>query len=214
MYWMPKFKNLSPWPVPNPPPNEALELAKLAIERMCSVDVRSELKIYETNQVESAIDDTWIVSGQSQEQKQLLSEHKRENALFIEGPNLIWLRNKSVSYFILKGDVHREYKPITDAELDDVSNINVPLFGFARPEKNAVSRLKSIHEQDDGVIYAICCTGVSTKDSLLSWIRLLEKDGNPSLAHLAVLFKFKSVVEKHLVVVTDKHIDNEPKEDR
>lgn len=47
MYWMPKFKNLSPWPVPDPVPNDVLELAKHAIERISSVDVQSKLSIYE-----------------------------------------------------------------------------------------------------------------------------------------------------------------------
>lgn len=204
MYWMPKFKNISPWPVPNPAPNDALELAKLAVERMCTVDVRSEIKIYDTKQVESSIDETWIVSGQSPEQKQLLSEHKRQNALYIEGPHQLWLRQLPISYFVLKGDSDKKYEMISDEDLDDVSKIDVPIFGFKKPEKTKVALMKSVHEQDDGVIYAICCTGVSTKDSLLSWIRLLETDGNPSLAHLAVLFKFKSPVDKHLVVVKDE----------
>lgn len=104
MYWMPKFKNLSPWPVPNPPPNDIQELAKLALERMCSVDVKSLIKIYETKEIESAIDDTWIVSGQSSEQIELLKNNPRNLPIYIEGPFNIWIRNKSVSYFIMRGE--------------------------------------------------------------------------------------------------------------
>lgn len=204
MYWMPKFKNLSPWVVPNPPPNDAFDLARLAVERMCSVDLQSEIVVYQTSEVESAIDDTWIVSGQSVTQKELLSKHKKESALFIEGPYLIWLRNKSISYFVLRGEAVEEI--VDDTDYDDVTNIEVPLFGMGRPKatKNKLALKKSIHEQPDGTVYAICCTGASTKDSLLSWVRLLEKDGNPNLENLAVLFKFKSPVEKHLVVMTDQ----------
>lgn len=51
MYWMPKFKNLSPWPVPDPLPNDVLELAKLAIARISSADVQSCLSVYEVRQV-------------------------------------------------------------------------------------------------------------------------------------------------------------------
>lgn len=47
MYWMPKFKNLSPWPVPNPPPNDIFELAKLAIERITSIDIQTKLNVYQ-----------------------------------------------------------------------------------------------------------------------------------------------------------------------
>src|SRR5690349_12998887 len=49
MYWMPKFKNLSPWVVPNPPPNDAFDLARLAIERMCTVDLQSKISVYQTS---------------------------------------------------------------------------------------------------------------------------------------------------------------------
>lgn len=202
MYWMPKFKNLSPWVVPNPPPNDAFELAQLAVERMCSVDLESKISVYQTNEVESSIDDTWIVSGQSAVQRELLSRHKKESAVYIEGPFLIWLRNRSISYFILRGDPPEE--PVVEEEdYDDVSQIDVPVFGFGKIRANKVALKKSVHEQPDGIIYAICCTGVSTKDSLLSWVRLLEKDGNPNLENLAVLFKFKSPVDKHLVVKSD-----------
>jgi signaling intermediate in Toll pathway protein len=47
MYWMPKFKNISPWPLPNPVPSTSLELAKLALERMSSVDLQSEVSVYQ-----------------------------------------------------------------------------------------------------------------------------------------------------------------------
>lgn len=71
-----------------------------------------------------------------------------------------------------------------------------------RPHKSAADQLsKSVHVQDDGTIYGICATGTSTKDSLLSWIRLLEQDGNPALASLPVLFKFRSVVNSQVAVV-------------
>lgn len=205
MYWMPKFKNLSPWIVPNPPPNDSLELAKLAVERMCSVDLESKINFYQTGEVESSIDDTWIISGQSPVQREILKNHKKESAVYIEGPFLIWLRNKSISYFILRGDaLEPALQPTEEDDYDDVSHINVPMFGFGRSKNNKVTVKKTVHEQPDGTIYALCCTGVSTKDSLLSWVRLLEKDGNPNLANLAILFKFKSPVEKNLVIMTEK----------
>jgi len=214
MYWMPKFKHLSPWPVPNPVPDEVLELAKLAVERMCSVDVQSEIDVLQTSDVENAVDDTWIVSGQSVDQRELLSKHKKEDGLFIEGPFLIWLRNKSVNYFILRGDPPKGYETrpeVTEEEYDDVSEIEVPIFAFGiKPKKkNQLALNRSVHQQKDGFIYAICCTGTSTKDSLLSWIRLLEKSGNPHLANLAILFKFRSVIDKQVVVATE-HVSQPP----
>lgn len=88
----------------------------------------------------------------------------------------------------------------------DVSEIPMPniLKRFASSKdatKNKVALKRSVHQQDDGTIYAICATGTSTKDSLLSWIRLLEVNGNPNLARTPVLFRFVSKVEDQLPAV-------------
>lgn len=120
MYWMPKFKNQSPWLLPNPVPNDALELAKLAVARMCTVDLHSNVVVYNTNEIESSVDDTWIVSGMSPEQSKLLGQHSADRALRVEGPNLIWLRNQSLNYFVLKGDPQEypEDKKEDDEDMD------------------------------------------------------------------------------------------------
>lgn len=120
LYWMPKFKNASPWLLPNPVPNDTMELARLAVERMCTVDLTSKVHIYETKEVESSIDDTWIVSGMSPEQSELLKRQNPNIPLAIEGPYLIWLRNKSVTYFTLRGEPTQQY---VDEHIDDVDGI-------------------------------------------------------------------------------------------
>lgn len=85
MYWMPKFKNLSPWPVPDPLPQDVFELSKYAIERISSADETSEVKVYYTAEIKDSIDDTWIVSAQSSSQKSLINEHKHDEPIFVEG---------------------------------------------------------------------------------------------------------------------------------
>ncbi|KRT81824.1 hypothetical protein AMK59_6248, partial [Oryctes borbonicus] len=168
MYWMPKFRNLSPWPVPNPPPNDAFELAQLAIARICSVDLQSKVTIYQTTDIVDAIEDTWVVSGQSPVQQKLLEKHKKDEPIYVEGSYKIWLRNKLVDYFVLRANP----KPIPKEQVDsdDVSKIKVPLFNFTPPKANSIAELISVHEQDDGIVLAVCATGTSSKDSLLSWI--------------------------------------------
>lgn len=47
MYWMPKFKNLSPWYLPDELPSDTLELAKLAIQRITSVDPITEVNVWQ-----------------------------------------------------------------------------------------------------------------------------------------------------------------------
>lgn len=85
MYWMPKFKNLSPWPIPDPLPQDTFDLAKYAIERISSADVKSVVTVYQTSEIRDSIDDTWIVSAQSDKQKQLLAEQDVEKPIFVEG---------------------------------------------------------------------------------------------------------------------------------
>uniref|UniRef100_A0A182NA29 Evolutionarily conserved signaling intermediate in Toll pathway, mitochondrial n=1 Tax=Anopheles dirus TaxID=7168 RepID=A0A182NA29_9DIPT len=212
MYWMPKFKNLSPWLLPNPVPDDAQELARLAVERMCSIDPRSKIDVFDTAAVESAIDHTWVVSGQSVEQSELLEVHEKHDPVYIEGPFVIWLRNRSINYYVLKSAP----KPLPPVEAtddqDDVSNLQNPYIGLDLRFRNNQhrggsalnTRRRSVHEQDDGIIYAICCTGTSTKDSLLSWIRLLENEkGNAALSSLAVLFKFTTPSAEVVVRTTD-----------
>lgn len=75
-------------------------------------------------------------------------------------------------------------------------------FMSSEPSEVAVRKPeRSIHQQDDGTVYAICATGTSTKDSLLSWIRLLERNGNPCLADTPTLFKFRVQVNDNALVV-------------
>lgn len=66
------------------------------------------------------------------------------------------------------------------------------LFGLGVPKPKQLIVLPSVHEQSDGTIFSVCATGTSSKDSLLSWIRHLEKDGNPILGTIPVVFKLKS----------------------
>lgn len=125
MYWMPKFRYLSPWLLPNPLPNDALELAKIAVKQMCTVDVESVVEIFETKVVEGCLDKTWIVSGQSPEQKKLLSTHSPESPLKIEGPFKIQLRNHSVTYFTLIGDAEPDENFENEGDIDGLySNWN------------------------------------------------------------------------------------------
>lgn len=47
----------------------------------------------------------------------------------------------------------------------------------------------TVHEQKDGIIYGMCSTGTLSMNSVLSWIRLLQKNGNPNLKNINILFK-------------------------
>lgn len=104
MYWMPKFRNLNPWPVPNPIPSDPYDLAKLAMEKIGSVDVESKVTIFDSEDIEESIDKTWIVSVMSPVQSELLQKHDKNNAIYVEGPFVIYVATKSVDYFTLRAD--------------------------------------------------------------------------------------------------------------
>ena len=189
MYWMPKFKNLSPWPLPDELPNNALELAKLAIRQISSVDPLTKLDIIDTDTIPDANDKTWIVSGQSLNQMELLENLKENTPLYVEGAFRVWLKDHQVSYFILRGPpVAPTPEPETDN--DDFTVISRWMTG-EKSGAGTVVKEPSVHEQEDGTILAVCATGSSSRDSLLSWIRSLEQT-NPNLANMAVLFTLTS----------------------
>ena len=70
MYWMPKFKNLCPWPLPEEMPQDGLELGKLAIRQVLlllsavtkfnfqitSVDPSTRLEILDTADIPDSND--------------------------------------------------------------------------------------------------------------------------------------------------------------
>ena len=189
MYWMPKFKNLSPFPLPDELPNSALELAKLAIKQMSSVDPTTKLDIIDTNQIADSNDKTWIVSGQSYNQKDILAGLNEGTPLYVEGAFRVWLRETQVSYFILRGPPVPP-PPEVNTDNDDFSAMSLWVSG-EKSKAGTVMKEPSVHEQVDGTILAICATGTSSRDSLLSWIRRLE-ESNPNLSKLAVLFTLSS----------------------
>jgi len=189
MYWLPKFKNLCPWPLPEEMPQDGLELGKLAIRQITSVDPSTRLEILDTADIPDSNDKTWVVSGQSADQRKLIEGLKKGTALYVEGAFRVWLRESQVSYFILRGPpVPAPPPPSMDD--DNLSNMKRWMDGEKAPG-GTVARLPSVHEQEDGTILAVCATGSSSRDSLLSWVRKLEIS-NPRLEDMVVLFTLTS----------------------
>lgn len=186
MYWVPKFKNASPYPLPKPVPRDPRLLARLAIERITGVDLETEVVDLHADDVPDSIDKTWIISGQSPKQQELLAQETGKVPLRIEGPQRVWLRDALISYFCLVGNPRE--KPEIRINTDDVSNLKLLFFGEKAEPSQDLSLLPTVHEQSDSTIFAVCSTGTSSRDSLLSWLRLLQKT-NPCLETLPVVFQ-------------------------
>ncbi|KYN44306.1 Evolutionarily conserved signaling intermediate in Toll pathway, mitochondrial [Trachymyrmex septentrionalis] len=200
MYWMPKFANLNPWPCPTPMPKDPKVLAKLAMNKISSADVQTELTEFKTKDVEDAIDDTWIVSVMSSSQEELLQKQPLNTPIFVEGPYTVWIKNHCIDYFILKGAPKEKNNVYQNP--DDVSDIRIPFW-----DNKEIILPPTIHEQNDGTYFAMCATGTSTKDSLLSWIRCLQEK-NPVLTVIPVVFKLMSSTREQFYIDSGESENN------
>ena len=72
---------------------------------------------YQAEDLEDAVDHTWIVSGQSPDQQALIESHPAERPIYVEGAFRVWLRDQCINYFILRSEprpppkVTKEYDP-------------------------------------------------------------------------------------------------------
>lgn len=124
MYWMPKFANLNPWPCRRPAPTDPRVLARLAMKKISSVDVRTKITEYETKDVEDSIEDTWIVSAMSSLQEELLQTQSPNSPIFVEGPYLVWVADQCIDYFMLRGNTKKEEDTYEDPDGKRIYNIS------------------------------------------------------------------------------------------
>ena len=95
----------------------------------------SQLEIIDTDNIADSNDKTWIVSGQSTNQKEILEGLSEGTALYVEGAFRLWLRDNQVSYFILRGPPVPPLVP-PDTDNDDFSVMSLWVAG----EKSKGSR--------------------------------------------------------------------------
>ncbi|XP_046350150.2 evolutionarily conserved signaling intermediate in Toll pathway, mitochondrial-like [Haliotis rufescens] len=187
MYWLPKFKNANPYPVPKELPEDPCLLAALALKRM-AIDKENVIDMWKTIEVEmEPLEDTFVVSAQSPAQQQHISEHPRDVPLFVEGGYKVWLRGQSLTYFILRAD------PALGRVVKE-EKVEEDLFGwqaYDSEERDDLMPAWSMHQQEDGTVMAMCITGSASKDSLVTWVRYLQRR-NPVLEHIPVVFKLRT----------------------
>ncbi|GAB1598995.1 evolutionarily conserved signaling intermediate in Toll pathway, mitochondrial-like [Argonauta hians] len=195
MYWMPKMKNLNPYPVPLHLPVDPTHLAVLALKRM-AVDLENKVSVFWTTEIEKDPEaDTFIASAQSPSQQELLSKHDESTPLTVVGGHTVWLRNVLQTYFTLIAEKMPNDSPKllgTEKESKESEEDDTDWEIFSEKEAhNQVSLLSNIHQQPEGTVLSMCITGTSTKASLVTWIRGLQKS-NPKLEKIPVVFKLKT----------------------
>lgn len=191
MYWMPKFRFANPYFVPYNLPEDRIELSKLALQRM-SVDLQNDISVFMSNELPLATDHTYIVSSQSPHQTRLIQQHPVEKPVFVEGGYNVWLRSASLSYFVLRSDCtdnYAQFQTTKELAAKKIDTFQWSMFEEEKPQSLVIP--PSVHEQEDGTVLAMCITGTSSKDSLASWVKFLERK-NPKLAEVPVIFLLRT----------------------
>lgn len=194
MYWLPKFKNANPYPIPLKLPNDPRELALIALKRM-SIDLQTEYSIYEASELENSLDKTFVASAQSWRQRELIESHDAEKPLFVEGGYTIWLRENKLQYFKLWSEANPNiprhiFPEDLRKKIDERNLFNFKTI-FDDERDYSLTTPNVMHQQADGTILGLCITGTGSKDSLVSWITFLQRECK-QLANIPVLFTLKS----------------------
>ncbi|KRZ85487.1 Evolutionarily conserved signaling intermediate in Toll pathway, mitochondrial [Trichinella sp. T8] len=194
MYWMPKFKNADPYPLPRPVPNSDIEIAQAAMRRICR-DPANNVEVFYTSTISDSTINTWIVSGQSPHQREHIEDHPTNEALYVDGPFRTWLADKSLFYFTLISEPNKkkyfsDFQSIESLTSDEwyywKTKYNSPI----SDNRSQLMTVPTIHEQKDGTILALAITGNSSKDSLACWLKFLEKF-NSKLKEIPVVFRLQ-----------------------
>ncbi|XP_064617497.1 evolutionarily conserved signaling intermediate in Toll pathway, mitochondrial-like isoform X2 [Liolophura sinensis] len=105
MYWLPKFKNLNPYPIPSSlPDDDPVQMAVIALKRM-AVDWENKITVHKTAEDEEMpLEDTFIAYAQSPKQQELLASHPVDKPVYVEGGNPVWVKSYLQTYFVLISD--------------------------------------------------------------------------------------------------------------
>ncbi|XP_062967227.1 evolutionarily conserved signaling intermediate in Toll pathway, mitochondrial isoform X1 [Cynocephalus volans] len=190
--WLPRFKNINPFPVPQELPQDPVDLAKLGLRHM-EPDLSARVTIYQMplpRDSLGAADPTQphIVGIQSPDQQAALAHHNPARPVFVEGPFSLWLRNKCVYYHILRADL----LPPEEREVEEIPeewNLYYPMqldLDYARSGWDDYEF--DIDEVEEGPIFAMCMTGAHDQTTLAKWIQGLQET-NPALAQIPVVFR-------------------------
>ncbi|XP_015263028.1 PREDICTED: evolutionarily conserved signaling intermediate in Toll pathway, mitochondrial [Gekko japonicus] len=192
LYWFPKFKHVNPHPVPDPLPQDPVDLARLSLQRMAA-DLDARVTAYQLPHVEvldsgKEIEHPHITGIQSPDQQSLLARHNPERPVFVEGPFRLWLKNACVYYYVLRA----ELLPLEERKeevIDPERNFYYPMqLDFDLERGPWDDEEFDIDEVEEGPVFAMCMAGAGDQATLAKWIVGLQET-NPVLAQTPVVFR-------------------------
>ncbi|XP_054859137.1 evolutionarily conserved signaling intermediate in Toll pathway, mitochondrial [Eublepharis macularius] len=192
MYWFPKFKHINPYPVPDPLPADAVDLARLSLQRIAA-DLDARITTYQLPHVEildsgKVVDYPHIIGIQSPDQRSLLACHNPERPVFVEGPFPLWLKKTCVYYYVLRA----ELLPLEERKeevIDPERNFYYPMQLDIDLERDEWEDEEfDIDEVEEGPVFAMCMAGAGDQATLAKWIVGLQET-NPVLSQMPVVFR-------------------------
>lgn len=189
-YWSMKGRNIDENQLPDVLPEETHQLAKIALVRMLT-DMKSVVTVTNTSALPDVVDKTWVVYSQSPAQSSIIESLDKKTILYVEDCGLTFVQGKYLSYFALKLYDDEETRARRAKKVEPDFNYNTLKMKFyGKPIKEKLEEIREIHHLDDCYVLALGITGTSSHDSVLSWLKLLQKR-NPNLNNLNVVFKLQ-----------------------
>ncbi|KAI3384807.1 hypothetical protein SNEBB_005585 [Seison nebaliae] len=212
LYWVPKFQNQSPYPIPFYPSDDPKINGKICLERM-QPDKNTSLELVEEK-------DCWIMNAQSIDQRKLLQLSllsDEPSNLIIRGPFTMWMRYKEIKYFTLTNQIaSNPIEEIEDDEMFDefssvtlqqtMKELNLRIDDLTNPfHRNLRRQSKHIcrqHELENEQILAMSVVDENhLSKSINRWINLL-KDENPLLNNQSIIIDIEFVGKKRIRIMT------------
>ncbi|KAJ7316975.1 hypothetical protein JRQ81_003137 [Phrynocephalus forsythii] len=192
MYWFPKFKQIDPYPLPNPLPQDPVDLARLSLQRIAA-DLDAQVTVYQLPHEEISdfgkpIHHPHIVGIQGPDQQSLLAQHNPDRPLFVEGPFRLWLKKTCVYYYVLRAELlpPEERKEET---IDPQRSFFYPLHLDIDLDRFYWDDLDfDIDEVEEGPVFAMCMAGAGDQATLAKWIVGLQET-NPILSQTPIVFR-------------------------
>lgn len=190
MYWLPRFKNANPFPVPDGIEADPVAMSKLCLERMAA-NKDGHITVYQLPSTEqcddgTVIEHTHLVGIQSPEQMSLLAEHDHSYPVIVEGPFPLWLKKTCVQYYVLRADPEANKQKTVDPE----RSLYYPLYLDLDLDRDLSDDYTfDVDEVEEGPVYSMCMAG--DEKLLNKWIQGLQET-NPILGEVPVLFRLTS----------------------
>ncbi|XP_044299527.1 evolutionarily conserved signaling intermediate in Toll pathway, mitochondrial [Varanus komodoensis] len=192
MYWFPRFKHVNPYPVPDPLPQDPVDLARLSLQRIAA-DLDARVTVYQLPHVElldsgKSLHHQHIVGIQSPDQQSLLAHHNPDRPVFVEGPFRLWLKSTRVYYYVLRAELlpPEERK---EEVIDPERNFYYSMYLDFDLERGPWDDEEfDIDEVEEGPVFAMCMAGAGDQATLAKWIVGLQET-NPILRQTPVVFR-------------------------